>query len=253
MYKIEQLNAMPIEELKAIAEKLGIKNYNKLNPTEVVFEILNHQALQPEPGSQEGYTSTHGQQRKHHPAKHYPKHETGSSSTVPNKDLKKEESQNTQNSDSKSEQKNPQSSQSTSSQESNHPDQPKPKKRGRPPKKIKKPETDHKEEILSIDKPQDSPQDKSQDRLQNRPQNQAQNRPQESSKKAIDEFAKEVSMMPEDDLFSSREETTEKPIKPVSEIEITDSAAQEAVAPEDKPQTQQPPAQKKEEHKPEYS
>ena len=138
MYKIEQLNAMPIEELKAIAEKLGIKNYNKLNPTEVVFEILNHQALQPEPGSQEGYTSTHGQQRKHHPAKHYPKHETGSSSTVPNKDLKKEESQNTQNSDSKSEQKNPQSSQSTSSQESNHPDQPKPKKRGRPPKKIKK-------------------------------------------------------------------------------------------------------------------
>lgn len=46
MYDILQLNDMLVPELKDLAEKLGLKNYKRLNKQELIYKILDHQALQ---------------------------------------------------------------------------------------------------------------------------------------------------------------------------------------------------------------
>ena len=45
MYDILQLNDMLVPELKDIASKLGLKGYNKLNKQELIYKILDEQAL----------------------------------------------------------------------------------------------------------------------------------------------------------------------------------------------------------------
>ena len=45
MYDILQLNDMLVTELKEIANQLGIKGYHKLTKQEVIYKILDEQAL----------------------------------------------------------------------------------------------------------------------------------------------------------------------------------------------------------------
>ena len=48
MYNIEELNLRLLSELKEIAEELGVKNYKKLPKKELVYKILDQQAVIPE-------------------------------------------------------------------------------------------------------------------------------------------------------------------------------------------------------------
>lgn len=45
MYDILQLNDMLVPELRELAESLGVDGYKKLNKQELVYTILDHQAL----------------------------------------------------------------------------------------------------------------------------------------------------------------------------------------------------------------
>ncbi|HKK89595.1 MAG TPA: Rho termination factor N-terminal domain-containing protein, partial [Saprospiraceae bacterium] len=46
MYDILQLNEMLVPELKELAERLGIKSYKRLNKQDLIYKILDHQALE---------------------------------------------------------------------------------------------------------------------------------------------------------------------------------------------------------------
>ncbi len=48
MYTIEELNLRLLSELKDIAEELGLKNYKKLTKKELIYQILDQQAVTPE-------------------------------------------------------------------------------------------------------------------------------------------------------------------------------------------------------------
>lgn len=48
MYKIEELNFKLLSELKEIAEQLGISNYKKLSKQDLIYKILDQQAITPE-------------------------------------------------------------------------------------------------------------------------------------------------------------------------------------------------------------
>lgn len=48
MYNIEDLNLRLLSELKEIAENLGVKNYKKLAKKELIYKILDQQAIMPE-------------------------------------------------------------------------------------------------------------------------------------------------------------------------------------------------------------
>jgi transcription termination factor Rho len=48
MYNIEELNLMLISELKEIAEKLEVKNFKKLTKEELVYKVLDQQAIKPD-------------------------------------------------------------------------------------------------------------------------------------------------------------------------------------------------------------
>ena len=45
MLDILQLNSMLVPELKALAEKLELKGYKKLSKQDLIYKILDHQAL----------------------------------------------------------------------------------------------------------------------------------------------------------------------------------------------------------------
>ena len=45
MYDILQLNDMLVPELKEVASKLGIKGYHKLTKQDIIYKILDQQAL----------------------------------------------------------------------------------------------------------------------------------------------------------------------------------------------------------------
>jgi len=45
MFDILQLNDMLVPELRELAEKLGLKNYKRLNKQELIYKILDHQAV----------------------------------------------------------------------------------------------------------------------------------------------------------------------------------------------------------------
>jgi hypothetical protein len=64
MFDILQLNDMLVPELRELAERLGIQGYRKLNKKELVYKILDYQALAEgserpafEPGSPAGNNS----------------------------------------------------------------------------------------------------------------------------------------------------------------------------------------------------
>ena len=44
-YDILQLNDMLVPELKDLAKQLGVKNLNKLNKQELIYKILDEQAV----------------------------------------------------------------------------------------------------------------------------------------------------------------------------------------------------------------
>ncbi len=48
MYNIEELNVRLLSELKDIAEDLGVKNHKKLPKKELIYKILDQQAIMPE-------------------------------------------------------------------------------------------------------------------------------------------------------------------------------------------------------------
>ena len=48
MYTIEELNVRLLSELKEIAEQLGLKNYKKLTKQDLIYKILDQQAVIPE-------------------------------------------------------------------------------------------------------------------------------------------------------------------------------------------------------------
>ncbi len=48
MYTIEELNVRLLSELKEIAEELGLKNYKKLSKKDLIYKILDQQAVLPE-------------------------------------------------------------------------------------------------------------------------------------------------------------------------------------------------------------
>ena len=48
MYNIEELNVRLLSELKEIAEELGVKNYKKLPKQELIYKILDQQAITPD-------------------------------------------------------------------------------------------------------------------------------------------------------------------------------------------------------------
>jgi transcription termination factor Rho len=48
MYKLEELNNSKVTELKEIAKKLNISNYEKLKKLDLAYAILDHQAEQNE-------------------------------------------------------------------------------------------------------------------------------------------------------------------------------------------------------------
>jgi len=48
MYNIDQLNDKTLSDLKEIAETLGLKNYKRLPKDELVYKILDHQAVIPQ-------------------------------------------------------------------------------------------------------------------------------------------------------------------------------------------------------------
>jgi transcription termination factor Rho len=48
MYKIEELNLRLLSELKEIAEEMGIKNFKKLPKKELIYKILDQQAVMPD-------------------------------------------------------------------------------------------------------------------------------------------------------------------------------------------------------------
>src|SRR5690606_20305969 len=46
MYDILQLNDMLVPELKELAEKLGLQKYKRLNKQDLIYKILDAQAIQ---------------------------------------------------------------------------------------------------------------------------------------------------------------------------------------------------------------
>lgn len=52
MYKIEELNDRLLSELKEIAESLGIKNYKKAAKKDLIYKILDEQAINPQPAAE---------------------------------------------------------------------------------------------------------------------------------------------------------------------------------------------------------
>ena len=45
MYNIDELNAMPVEQLKSIAESMGIKKFDNNEPDDLIYKILDQQAI----------------------------------------------------------------------------------------------------------------------------------------------------------------------------------------------------------------
>ena len=45
MFDILQLNDMLVPELRELAERLGLKGYKRLNKQELIYKILDEQAL----------------------------------------------------------------------------------------------------------------------------------------------------------------------------------------------------------------
>jgi len=72
MYTIEELNLRLLSELKEIAEDLGLKNYKKLTKKELIYKILDQQAVTPEnelPKKKESEDKSKSDNKKNSPRK----------------------------------------------------------------------------------------------------------------------------------------------------------------------------------------
>ena len=67
MYDILQLNDMLVPELKDLAEELGLKSYKRLNKQQLIYKILDHQALKggkkPDGGDDKGKDNAKSQSK----------------------------------------------------------------------------------------------------------------------------------------------------------------------------------------------
>ena len=48
MYTIEDVEIRLLSELKVIADEIGVKNYSKLPKKEIIYKILDQQAILPD-------------------------------------------------------------------------------------------------------------------------------------------------------------------------------------------------------------
>ncbi len=218
MYNIHQLHVLPEEDLKNIGQKLGIRNAHKMKKDELVFEILNRQAETPQPQKKdEGFQSQLTGKRPRNRRSHV-------------EPLAKSEvfTQNKQKEQIPEPEKMPQLFREEEVKviepvkaESNFPPKDERKKgRGRPKSKYKSQGWDQ----------------------QKKPQTQALNAVQ-------DDFAREVSMMPEEEIITEEAETV-IPVTPAITVTETESEVQTVTEiPEQKHQEQI----KKEERRIEYS
>jgi transcription termination factor Rho len=69
MYTIDDLNVRLLSELKEIAEEMGIKNAKKLTKQDLIYKILDQQAVTGEPAPAEKSTTSEANERKIRPRK----------------------------------------------------------------------------------------------------------------------------------------------------------------------------------------
>ncbi len=97
MFDILQLNDMLVPELRELAEQLGLKNYKRLNKQELIYKILDHQAVAGEnQSSDKADKDKNESSSKDRPAK--PSHKTKSKSK--NEPSPQEEQTDDENQDS---------------------------------------------------------------------------------------------------------------------------------------------------------
>ena len=87
MYDILQLNEMLVPELKEIAEQLELKGYKKLSKQDLIYKILDHQAVV----GGNGDSSEAPKAETKEPAKEEPKAETKEPAKEESKEEPKEE------------------------------------------------------------------------------------------------------------------------------------------------------------------
>ncbi len=84
MYDILQLNEMLVPELKEIAENLGLKGYKKLSKQDLIYKILDHQAVAGgENGAGKSPVAEQETQEKEKPAVERPKREDSKAKAKP--------------------------------------------------------------------------------------------------------------------------------------------------------------------------
>ena len=67
MYTIDDLNVKLLSELKDLAEQMGVKNAKKLSKQELVYKILDEQAISGEaPGAKKPAPSNEGKVNGHY-------------------------------------------------------------------------------------------------------------------------------------------------------------------------------------------
>ena len=68
MYNIDELNVRLLSELKDLAEELGVKNYKKLAKKDLIYKILDQQAITPEGDLPEKKAPANGKETPTKPA-----------------------------------------------------------------------------------------------------------------------------------------------------------------------------------------
>lgn len=221
MYNIHQLHGMPEEELKSIGQKLGIKNYHKLKKDELVFEILNIQAETPSSSPKHDAGNPQGGKR--------PRNKRSRVEPVAKSDMslpaQSEKTHVTEQPQRQADKAVVKEASEEKSQEKQQPQANKQNKgRGRPSKKQKhREQSDHSSE-KSVSG--------------------------EKAKSIQDDFAKEVSLMPEEEITVDVIETPIETKESGTESTISDEAIEITDVAEPKQSEQAP---KKEEKRIEYS
>ena len=223
MYNINQLQDKLINELKEIAQQLGVRNYQKLKKDDLIYEILNLQAEKPGIIKPEGNASEQKNERK-------PRRRRAKVEPISKSDQVVKSTSQSQQSEVSSEKPDENADKlkvdtNTNTNTNTNKNTYSNKRRGRPSKPHK-------------------------------PQHPAQK--QETNQKSgievpQDDFAKEISLMPEEDLFTQTESAEKETVVTSTEVSETPHEQQETnethTPQESKPQE----VPKKEERKLEYS
>src|SRR5580704_11019513 len=94
MYTIDDLNLRLLSELKDIAEEIGVKNAKKLGKQDLIYKILDLQALKGEPVVAKPVSQNEGQDRKMRPRRREnatPTAPAVPTAAVPDKELSSDE------------------------------------------------------------------------------------------------------------------------------------------------------------------